>query len=215
MTKRTTEHTEMPNLAKFPEHEKEKIRLFVENLMAVKPPKVISNSSDNQINPEQDGLLFAALCYEAFGVSDHDLTNLFYGQLQAACPDNPRLQANDLNAALAFLFDVKPKNAIEGALAVQMMGTHKLAMGFLARSRKTDIPSEVITANVSRASKLMKAFANQIETLQRLRANCQQKVVVEHVHVHSGGQAIVGNVSQTTSNDYISAQGGADAKIRG
>ena len=136
MTKRTTEHTEMPNLAKFPEHEKEKIRLFVENLMAVKPPKVISNSSDNQINPEQDGLLFAALCYEAFGVSDHDLTNLFYGQLQAACPDNPRLQTNDLNAALAFLFDVKPKNAIEGALAVKWWVPISSLWGFLPGQEK-------------------------------------------------------------------------------
>jgi hypothetical protein len=32
----------------------------------------------------------------------------------------------------------------------------------------------------------------QVEALQRYRGKGQQKVTVEHVHVHSGGQAIVG-----------------------
>ena len=32
----------------------------------------------------------------------------------------------------------------------------------------------------------------QVEALQRYRGKGQQKLTVEHVHVHSGGQAIVG-----------------------
>jgi hypothetical protein len=34
----------------------------------------------------------------------------------------------------------------------------------------------------------------QVEALQRYRGKGQQKVTVEHVHAHSGGQAIVGTV---------------------
>jgi hypothetical protein len=34
----------------------------------------------------------------------------------------------------------------------------------------------------------------QIGALQRYRGTGQQKITVEHVHVHSGGQAIVGAV---------------------
>jgi len=33
-----------------------------------------------------------------------------------------------------------------------------------------------------------------VEALNRHRGKGQQKVTVEHVHVHAGGQAIVGNV---------------------
>jgi hypothetical protein len=36
----------------------------------------------------------------------------------------------------------------------------------------------------------------QMEALQRYRGKGEQKMVVEHVHVHQGGQAIVGSVHQ-------------------
>lgn len=35
----------------------------------------------------------------------------------------------------------------------------------------------------------------QVEALQRYRGKGQQRVTVEHVHVHQGGQAIVGAVT--------------------
>ena len=35
----------------------------------------------------------------------------------------------------------------------------------------------------------------QVEALQRYRGKGQQKIKVEHVHVHPGGQAIVGAVT--------------------
>jgi hypothetical protein len=37
-------------------------------------------------------------------------------------------------------------------------------------------------------------FTNQMETLKRYWSNAQQTVKIEHVHVHEGGKAIVGNV---------------------
>ncbi len=43
--------------------------------------------------------------------------------------------------------------------------------------------------------KLLRTFAAQVEALQRHRGKGQQKVTVEHVHVHAGGQAIVGSVT--------------------
>jgi hypothetical protein len=43
--------------------------------------------------------------------------------------------------------------------------------------------------------KLLRTFTAQIEALQRHRGKGEQKVTVEHVHVHAGGQAIVGAVT--------------------
>jgi len=48
--------------------------------------------------------------------------------------------------------------------------------------------------NLSQANKLSRTYATLLESLNRHRGKGQQKVTVEHVHVHSGGQAIVGNV---------------------
>jgi GTPase len=42
----------------------------------------------------------------------------------------------------------------------------------------------------------MRLFTEQLEAMSKLKGKVgQQKVTVEHVHVHDGGQAIVGAVS--------------------
>jgi hypothetical protein len=44
-------------------------------------------------------------------------------------------------------------------------------------------------------SRLQRAFTTQMDALSNMRRGGRQKVVVEHVHVYPGGQAIVGNVT--------------------
>ena len=49
--------------------------------------------------------------------------------------------------------------------------------------------------NVNRAVRLMRVFTEQAETMMKLKGkSSQQRVVVEHVNVAAGGQAIVGTV---------------------
>jgi hypothetical protein len=50
--------------------------------------------------------------------------------------------------------------------------------------------------NLSQANKLSRTYAVLLDALNGHRGKGQQKVTVEHVHVHSGGQAIVGMVEQ-------------------
>ena len=52
---------------------------------------------------------------------------------------------------------------------------------------------------LSQGSKLSRTSAALIEALNRHRGKGQQKVTVEHVHVHSGGQAVVGVVAAPTA----------------
>src|SRR6185369_16680650 len=47
---------------------------------------------------------------------------------------------------------------------------------------------------LSQANKLSRTHAALLDALNRHRGKGQQKVTVEHVHVHQGGQAIVGHV---------------------
>jgi hypothetical protein len=48
----------------------------------------------------------------------------------------------------------------------------------------------------NQANKLSRTYATLIEALNRHRGKGQQKVTVEHVHVHAGGQAVVGMAPQ-------------------
>jgi hypothetical protein len=79
-------------------------------------------------------------------------------------------------------------------LGLQMVATHNLAMELLGRAAKGEY-MEAVNTNVNMATKLLRTFTAQISTLNRIRGGSpSQKIVVEHVHVNEGGQAIVGNV---------------------
>ena len=47
----------------------------------------------------------------------------------------------------------------------------------------------------SAATKLMRTYVLQVEAFRRLRQGGSQFVRVEHVHVHEGAQAVIGNVT--------------------
>jgi hypothetical protein len=105
-------------------------------------------------------------------------------------------RAARMNAAIAIVSSVAPRDALESMLAVQMVGIHAANVECL---RRADVPgqsTEVRQANLSQANRLARTFAAQMEALNRHRGKGQQKVTVEHVHVHQGGQAIVGNVEK-------------------
>jgi len=67
---------------------------------------------------------------------------------------------------------------------------------FLACAFSEGQTLESRTAKVNRAARLMQLYLLQVEAFQKLRGkSVQQKVIVEHAHVHEGGQAIVGGVT--------------------
>ncbi|HEY8383962.1 MAG TPA: hypothetical protein VIL09_17625 [Microvirga sp.] len=100
-----------------------------------------------------------------------------------------------VNAMLAIVAGLRPRDEVEGALAVQMAATHGLAVTMLERAR-TAGHIEVLEAAGTLATKLLRTYTGQVEALAKLRRGGNQHVTVEHVHVHAGGQAIVGNVGQ-------------------
>jgi hypothetical protein len=101
-----------------------------------------------------------------------------------------------VNAALAVIDGLKPQNEIEAMLAAQIAVTHGLTMKFSARlySGATETIPQQDSAALT-LSRLQRAFTTQMDALSNMRRGGRQKVVVEHVHVYPGGQAIVGNVT--------------------
>ena len=60
--------------------------------------------------------------------------------------------------------------------------------------------------NLNRANKLSRTWATLVEALNRYRGKGQQKVIVEHVHVHAGGQAMVGNIESSRDRSLPSEE---------
>src|ERR687887_1087934 len=83
-------------------------------------------------------------------------------------------------------------------LAAQLIAAHNAAMECYRRAMLREQTFEGRQQSLSQANKLSRASAALIEALNRHRGKGQQKVTVEHVHVHSGGQAVVGMVTPTT-----------------
>lgn len=110
----------------------------------------------------------------------------------------PRVKQEEaLENTVAVMAEIAPANAIEAMLATHLLGVNDAAMIFLAEALKVNKHPETIDANLLRATRLMRLFNEQLEAMQKLKGKAgQQKVTVEHVHVHEGGQAIVGTVNR-------------------
>ena len=52
----------------------------------------------------------------------------------------------------------------------------------------------------SAASRLLRAYAIQVEALRRLRNGSSQTIRIEHVHIEEGGRALVGVVAARTQS---------------
>ncbi len=103
-------------------------------------------------------------------------------------------KADQHTAIFGFLAGVNPKDALEGMMAAQLFASHAAAMECYRRAMLPDQSAEGRQINLAQAAKLTRANAAQMEALAKHRGKGQQKVIVEHVHVYQGGQAIVGNV---------------------
>ena len=98
------------------------------------------------------------------------------------------------SAIVDALAGIGPGDELEGMLAAQLLACHNASMECHRRAMLNEQTFEGRRENLSQANKLSRTYASLLEALNRHRGKGQQKVTVEHVHVHEGGQAIVGNV---------------------
>ena len=86
-------------------------------------------------------------------------------------------------------------------IGAQLLAAHNAAMECYRRAMIGEQTFEGRRENLNQANKLSRTWAAMLEALNRHRGKGQQKVTVEHVHVHSGGQAVVGTVEQRGGGD--------------
>jgi hypothetical protein len=160
-------------------------------------PRMVVSQGDGgagEITPDHPELkVGSALLMESLGTSDGDFLYGLLMQLANAGSQGQKIDERGLNFMLSIIKGMRPKDQVEAMLAAQMAAVHMATMTFARRlAHVANIPQQ---DSAERAfNKLARTFASQVEALNRYRGKGQQKVTVEHVHVHEGGQAIVGNV---------------------
>jgi hypothetical protein len=149
--------------------------------------------STDHPDPKLGDLMLA----EALGTADNDFTNGLLRQLVNAGSVGDGIDEGGINFMLAVVKGIKPNDQIESMLAVQMAAIHVATLTFARRLAHVEtIPQQ---DSAERAlNKLARTFTTQMEALKRYRTGGEQKVTVQHVSVSEGGQAIVGNVTQST-----------------
>lgn len=132
------------------------------------------------------------------GSANDDWNNLLANQaIQALSLKNsdPGTRDRQLRATIAALAGIEPKDELEGMMAAQLIAAHNATMECYRRAMHSEQTLEGRRESLSQANKLSRTYALLLDALNRHRGKGQQKVTVEHVHVHSGGQAVVGLVA--------------------
>jgi uncharacterized protein (DUF4415 family) len=188
-----------------------------------RPPRVAINirqpeKAVMEISPtHSDGKGWRTRLEDALGTASPAFADAELVRLMTVFRDRAGIiDARAVNAALAVVDGLKPQNEIEAMLALQMAATHALAMKFTARLYSGAV--ETIPQQDSAAltlSRLQRAFTTQMDALSNMRRGGRQRVLVEHVNVYPGGQAIVGDVTHTgrgVSNENGGQSHAADDK---
>ena len=97
-------------------------------------------------------------------------------------------------------------------IAAQLIAAHNAAMECYRRAMISEQTFEGRRESLSQANKLSRTYAVLLDALNRHRGKGQQKVTVEHVHVHSGGQAVVGMVQGPGGGDRSKSEDQAHEK---
>jgi hypothetical protein len=114
---------------------------------------------------------------------------------------DPETRDKQYKATVATLVGIAPKDELEDMMAAQLIAVHNAAMECYRRAMLGEQTFEGRRDNLNQANKLSRTWATLLDALNSHRGKGQQKVTVEHVHVHAGGQAVVGTIERPGGGD--------------
>ena len=131
----------------------------------------------------------------SLGTDSADFLGGVLSQLANAVSPGKDADGAAINFALAVISGVEPKDELETLLGLQMAAVHMATMTFTRRLAHVETIAQQDSAERA-LNRLMRTYVAQMEALKRYRTGGEQKVVVQHVNVNEGGQAIVGAVDR-------------------
>jgi hypothetical protein len=164
------------------------------------PAKIRINGVQGNVvsfsSPGPTDLVWRKHLKTAFGTVSDEFVDMALHHLERAAR-MPGDIASDMaiNGAIAMIAGFAPKNEVEAALALQAACTHMAAIAVMSRIGGAAGGPQRLPGLASATAKLLRAYCIQVETYRRLRGGGEQKIIVKHVTVNDGGQAIVGAVN--------------------
>ena len=120
--------------------------------------------------------------------------------LQMAIPNLERLPQEVIErksqAMLDALMSLKPRDEIEGMVMAQMIAIQQTIMECFRRAWLGKQHPRLRQDYLNQVSKLSRTYTQLLDALNKHRGKGQQKMIVEHVNIEAGGQAVVGNVER-------------------
>lgn len=157
---------------------------------------------------EQADILMAAIS-EATGSNDFTFAyKLLTKCIQASCIgttyEDPKEFAYLFNSIANVLTSMKPNDDIEGMLITRLIAIHTQSMHYLACAANNEATTEGRNNNITRSTKLFRVYNETLEALMRYRRRGEQRVVVQHVNVNDGAQAMIGHFQAGIGNEQSS-----------
>jgi hypothetical protein len=138
----------------------------------------------------------AALC-AIFGVADVDVAmRLLSQRISVLQPDPAKsVDAAVINQALAMIEGVRPADTLEAMTATMLVAAHHAALDAMRREMHPDQTPGGRLLYGGLALKAMRTYAQLLEALNHGRGKgVTQQIIVKHVTVEPGAQAVVGSV---------------------
>lgn len=105
---------------------------------------------------------------------------------------NTERAAEASNSFINTMAALQPEDEIEGMLLTQILSLHVMGMKSASRAANLNNSTLNVDRNVNNMTKLLRLQHEAIEKLFRYRRKGSQQVIVQHVNVNDGGQAVVG-----------------------
>jgi len=163
------------------------------------PPRVRKPSPQQHqfLAPTPDLEGYRTRLRESFGNTMSDqFVDVMLSKVVEALKPSPfdQLEEATFNAALAIIDSMRCRSELEAFIAVEIIATGFSGLRFLRQSHK-NMTEEYISVYGNYAHKLLKLQLDLMHALDRHRRGHKQTVEVRHVHIHSGGQGVVGIVN--------------------
>jgi hypothetical protein len=166
------------------------------------PPRLLQPARGGDVLPAPKAELQAhkAAFREVFGetLSDEFVDEMLTRLVTALAPGPwDTLEAPTLNAAIALIASVKPQTELEALLAVQIAATGFASLKFLKLGQRhlEDAYIDVYGGYATRLMRLQLELIQALDKHRRGRRGNKQTVEVRHVHIHPGGQGVVGIIN--------------------
>ncbi len=193
--------------------QKQVIEKYENRTHKVQPSQIVYTDSSNEEDKRKitietnDGYplssgdlskLFSATINEATGCNDLQYGIKIFEGCYKACGfyKEDGKQGENVTAILEAMRAMQPKDEYEGQLIARLIALHEQSMKYL-RGVDPCLPGtsqQYTDLCVNRTAKLSRLYNETLEALMRYRRKGEQKVVVQHVNVENGGQAVVGGM---------------------